>query len=204
MIDNKKLKRYLMKPHIGFLLVTKYIFSYFKTYRYKLLNPRSEIKMTVRFNQKTILSGRGRVKLCDNVRIGYKIGGWFWNSVSEFQARYPDSRIIIEKNVAINNSCLLIAANEIFIDEETRIGANVTMLDFEAHGVNLDERNKVGEIGRIRIGKNVWIGNSVIILKNVFIGDGSIVAAGSVVLKGNYPANSIIGGNPARTIKQIS
>ena len=78
------------------------------------------------------------------------------------------------------------------------------MMDFEAHGTNPLERSKIGKIGEITLGNNVWIGNSVIILKNVKIGDNSIVAAGSVVLKGIYPPNTIIGGNPARVIAIIS
>jgi len=53
------------------------------------------------------------------------------------------------------------------------------------------------------IGNNVWIGSKVIILKGAKIGDNSIIAAGSVVLGKEYPSNVIIGGNPARIIKEI-
>ena len=52
----------------------------------------------------------------------------------------------------------------------------------------------------IRIGNNCWIGSKVTILDGVTIGDNCIIAAGSVVNK-NIPANSIIGGVPARVIK---
>ena len=52
----------------------------------------------------------------------------------------------------------------------------------------------------INIGKNCWIGSKVTILDGVTIGDGCILAAGSVVTK-SFPANSIIGGVPAKFLK---
>jgi len=65
------------------------------------------------------------------------------------------------------------------------------------------ERHKLGEKKEVIIGKNVWIGSKVIILKGARIGDNSVVAAGSVILGKEYPANSIIGGNPARVLKHF-
>jgi len=54
----------------------------------------------------------------------------------------------------------------------------------------------------IKICSNVWIGMNCIILKGVIIGEGSIVAAGSVVTKNVLPW-TIVGGNPAKVIKEI-
>lgn len=51
------------------------------------------------------------------------------------------------------------------------------------------------------IGNDVWIGHGAIIMGGVRIGDGAVVAAGAVVTK-DVPPMSIVGGNPARVIKQ--
>ncbi|WWT15116.1 CatB-related O-acetyltransferase [Pararoseomonas sp. SCSIO 73927] len=51
------------------------------------------------------------------------------------------------------------------------------------------------------IGNDVWIGHSVILMPGITIGDGAVVAAGAVVTK-DVPPYAIVGGNPARVIKQ--
>ena len=48
---------------------------------------------------------------------------------------------------------------------------------------------------------DVWCGANVTILKGVTIGDGAIIAAGAVVTK-DVQANSMVGGVPAKVIKE--
>lgn len=50
------------------------------------------------------------------------------------------------------------------------------------------------------IGNDVWIGHGAIIMGGVKIGDGAIIAAGAVVTH-DVPAMTIVGGNPAKIIK---
>ena len=59
----------------------------------------------------------------------------------------------------------------------------------------------VSSNGGVSIGNNCWIGAKVTILDGTKIGNGCIVAAGAVV-KGEFPDNVIIGGIPAKIIKQ--
>lgn len=54
----------------------------------------------------------------------------------------------------------------------------------------------------VKIGDNVWIGMNAVILKGVTIGENSVVAAGAVVTK-SIPANTIVAGNPAVTVKKF-
>ncbi|MFO0867439.1 MAG: CatB-related O-acetyltransferase [Pirellulales bacterium] len=51
------------------------------------------------------------------------------------------------------------------------------------------------------IGNDVWLGYDVLLMPGVKIGDGAIVAARSVVVS-DVPAYSVVGGNPAKVIKQ--
>jgi acetyltransferase-like isoleucine patch superfamily enzyme len=56
--------------------------------------------------------------------------------------------------------------------------------------------------GKIIIGKNVHIGINCTILPNTIIENNCIVGAGSV-LRGRFPADSVIVGNPAKVIMSI-
>lgn len=49
----------------------------------------------------------------------------------------------------------------------------------------------------------MWIGGNGVILPGITIGKNSIVASGAVVTK-NVPQNTIVGGNPARIIRNIA
>jgi virginiamycin A acetyltransferase len=51
------------------------------------------------------------------------------------------------------------------------------------------------------IGNDVWIGYEALIMPGVTIGNGAIVSARSVVVR-DVPAYTIVGGNPAQSIRQ--
>lgn len=53
----------------------------------------------------------------------------------------------------------------------------------------------------ITIGNGVWIGAEAIICPGVTIGDGAVIAAGAVVTK-DVPSWTVVGGNPAKFIKE--
>ena len=64
-------------------------------------------------------------------------------------------------------------------------------------------RNEQLEYGApINIKDNVWIGGNVTVLPGITIGKNAVVAAGSVVTK-DVPEDSIVGGNPAKHIRDI-
>jgi acetyltransferase-like isoleucine patch superfamily enzyme len=79
--------------------------------------------------------------------------------------------------------------------------ANYTMIVTVTHDPNAEIMDDSYIVLPIEIGDNVWIGANAIVLPGVKIGSGSIVGAGAVVTK-DVPSNTIVGGVPARPIRQ--
>lgn len=108
--------------------------------------------------------------------------------------------ISIGKNVFINHACSFLDMGGIVIEDDVLIGPKVNIIT-ENHPSN--PRNRKALITKsVTIKKNVWIGAGATILPGVTIGENAIVAAGAVVSK-NVPANTIVGGIPAKIIKNI-
>jgi acetyltransferase-like isoleucine patch superfamily enzyme len=106
----------------------------------------------------------------------------------------------IGKNVFINFDCVFLDLGGIIIEDNVLIAPKVSLLS-EGHPVNPNDRQSLVP-GRIHIKKNAWIGAGVTILPRVTIGENAVVAAGAVVSK-DVPANTVVGGVPAKMIKTI-
>jgi len=124
------------------------------------------------------------------------------------------SRVSIEKNVQLSKGVTI--GSDSYIGPNCNIRGNVIIDKYFLCADNVclvgDEYNysKVGsaiinstkKMDKVTmIGCDVWVGHNVTILRGVTIGNGVIISAGSVVTK-NIPNFSIVGGVPAKVIKQ--
>lgn len=119
-----------------------------------------------------------------------------------FPPFYTDcgKNITIGKNVFINSGCRFQDQGGITLGDGALIGHNVVLATLN-HGLAPEKRQTLYP-SPILIGNNVWIGANATVVPGVTIGDGAIVAAGAVVTR-DVPANTMVGGVPARVIKQI-
>ena len=119
-----------------------------------------------------------------------------------FPPFYTDcgKNISVGKNVFINSGCRFQDQGGIRIGDGVLIGHNVVLATLN-HDIDPKKRSTMHP-GPIVIGDNVWIGANVTVVPGVTIGDGAVIAAGAVVTK-DVPANVIVGGVPAKVIKNI-
>jgi len=69
--------------------------------------------------------------------------------------------------------------------------------------VNISPEDQPITATEIIVEDEVWIGANAVVVAGVTIGKHSVVAAGSVVTK-DIPAFSVVGGNPAKILKQYN
>ena len=120
--------------------------------------------------------------------------------------------IHVGENTMFNGACV-VSYRKVTIGKNCQVASSTLITDTDFHPVDSKEREKQVSGDKysfdsvmkseIVIGDNVWIGWNSTVLKGVVIGSNSIVAAGSVVLAGNYPPNAVIAGNPARVVKRL-
>ena len=119
-----------------------------------------------------------------------------------FPPFYTDfgKNIKVGEDVFINACCHFQDHGGVTIGDGCQIGHNVVFATLN-HGVAPEDRKHTIP-APVVLGKNVWVGSNSTILQGVTIGDNAIVAAGAVVTK-DVPANTVVGGVPARVLKKI-
>jgi acetyltransferase-like isoleucine patch superfamily enzyme/glycosyltransferase involved in cell wall biosynthesis len=140
----------------------------------------------------------------------FSAGPNLWlEAIEKYGDQHFTPSIVIGENVSVQRNCHIGAIDRVIIGNGVLMGSNILITD-HAHGDTSAEQNSLApgarplySKGPVLIGNNVWIGDNAIILPNVTLGDGCIVGAGAVVTK-SFPAGSVIGGNPARLLKQVS
>lgn len=124
--------------------------------------------------------------------------------VGEFYV-YSGGRVYVRKGATLkvkeaymHYNCTIECFQSITIGKAVKIAQEVIIRDSDNHGIIRPSYKKTAPIV---IHDNVWIGTRTTILKGVTIGEGAIVAAGAVVTK-NVPLHTLVGGVPAKIIKE--
>lgn len=148
------------------------------------------------------VQGAGELVVGDDVWIDGK-------STFSFASLFPEpARIEIGDRTILGHRCDLTAARRITIGSDCLIAAETNIFDSPGHPNDPALRLAKAppdpqSVKPVTIGNNVWIGTRATICPGVTIGDNSIVATGAVVMT-NVAANSVVSGNPARKVLDLT
>lgn len=111
--------------------------------------------------------------------------------------------LIIEEYVHVGPGAWISCYTKVQIKRGTIIGPRVKIYtgNHNYENENAIPYDHITFAKSVLINENVWIGGDVIIMPGVEIGEGSVIAGGSVVTK-SFPKCCVIGGNPAKIIKE--
>jgi acetyltransferase-like isoleucine patch superfamily enzyme len=147
-------------------------FKGFKGPKISLVSPLSEITL----NRKGKLTIGEKFKMRDGAKIRVRNG-----AVCK-----------IGKNTSVNSNNMIACHEKIVIGDNVQFSPNVQIYDHD-HDFRAEGGIKAGKYktAPVEIGNNVWIGANTVILRGTKIGDNCVIAAGSVI-KGEFPANSVV------------
>ncbi len=114
------------------------------------------------------------------------------------------NKLFLRDNVFVGANCLFACSDStaIVIESNCDISYGVTFACGSHEIGSSDHRAGQGTRKVIKVGTGTWIGCNAVILGGVTIGEGSVVGASSLVNK-DVPGNVVIGGVPARVLRNL-
>lgn len=110
--------------------------------------------------------------------------------------------IHVGENFFAKSNVTILDIASVNIGDYVMIGPN-TLITTVGHPLSPKKRRgHIGQASPVTIGRDVWIGGNVTILPGVTIGNNVVIAAGAVVNK-DVPDNCVVGGIPAKIIREI-
>lgn len=187
------------------MLLRGYFFLYQKVFLGKNCNishkPNILFRKNVTIENDVTIDGYAKNKLIFGNNV--KVGAYSLVSCTSHLSKYGVG-LTIGNNSAFGRFTEFGAAGGIEIGDDVIAGSYIS---FHSENHNFSDSSLlIREQGvtskGIKIGNNVWIGAKATFLDGAIIGNNCVVAAGAVV-NGIFPNNVIIGGVPAKILKEI-
>lgn len=166
------------------------------------LDFRWQLAKSLMFPIPTYTCGRIRAQIMRwaGFQIGH--GTMIWSTPSLTGGKGLNHKLTIGRHTLVSLNCFFDLAAPITIGSYAGLSPEV-MLITGTHQIS-DAGNRVGLLTPqpVTIEDGAWLGARCVVLPGVTVRKGSVVGAGAVVTK-DVPSNAIVGGVPARVIREI-
>lgn len=198
-MKSHKVNNDILERHYSFLYKCELAWSLMRT---KLYNRNIRL-----FDHPIIIKGDKFIDFGKGLSAGY---------YCRFEVYTKDEdkrkRIIFGDNIQLNDFVHISAIEHVEIGDNCLMASHIYISD-NTHGVYSGGVNESTPdtppecreyiTAPVKIGKNCWIGEGVIVMPGVTIGDGCVIGAHSIV-NSDIPPASIAVGSPARVVKRYS
>jgi acetyltransferase-like isoleucine patch superfamily enzyme len=182
--------------------------------RNRMLTP-SYARLGLRYARLRLLTAAGRRWETDGllflgkrleIQIGkrgrVRFGRFVWIGDGT-KIRCHEGEVVIGAKTVLGQECTISAYQHVRIGEQCVIADRAMFIDFDHGTVEVERPIRIQGIYKrdVDVGSNVWIGYGACILRGVKVGDNSVIGTYAVVTK-DVPANSVVGGIPARVIRE--
>lgn len=158
----------------------------------------------ISFGKNFICDWRFTIRGPGHVTIGDNVTAWSRKEPTGITTFSPEATVTIGNNVRLNG-CEIQCVQSVTIDNDTIIGSAV-IVDTDFHSLRSDRAtNPTAPVSTkpIHIKHSAWIAGRCAILKGVTVGTNAVAGFGSVVTR-DIPDNTIVTGNPAKAVKNIT
>ena len=135
-----------------------------------------------------LLGSQGRVK------------GVYWPVHPNSEVTHPERIFVgINSNPGTRPGCYIQGNGGLYIGNYVQFASNIGLIS--ANHDFYEQSKHIGE--KVIIGDYCWIGQGAIILPGVELGPRTIVGAGAIVTKSFPMGFCVLGGNPAKVIREL-
>jgi lipopolysaccharide O-acetyltransferase len=163
----------------------------------------------INIGPRALLRGLSSIEMSEDFSAGE---GLWLEAVLRFNDQTFSPKIVVGKHVRISHNVHIAATHQVEIGDNVLMGSMVMISDhnhgFYSHGMHslphtAPMLRPLDSHRRTLIGRDVWLGDGVVVTAGSTIGEGCVIGANSVVV-GDIPAFTIAVGVPARVRKTFN
>ena len=161
------------------------------------------------------LRGDGLIELGDEVTLGSGVrlqpreGGSIrlgrQTDIRDHVALKSYGDLELRERTILSHRCVVHCAERVLLDDLVGVAETTTIVDSDHVVDGSDTHHQAAPLvsAPVVLERNVIVGANVTILRGAHVGANASIAAGAVVTGGEWPGGHLIGGVPARVLKQL-